>query len=196
MADLVFRSRRHRARRPRRASPSSAQPHGIKSATFAIHMDKNHADLFNSDYADMASALLDAGAEFMLVGGYAVSLHGYPRTTFDVDFWVRPTPENAPKVMQALRLFGAPTKDVSVADFDHPDMVFQIGVAPRRIDILTRIDGVTWDEASLHAVERNVNGMAFKILGIAELIRNKRATGRPKDAADADVLEKLAEVRK
>ena len=153
-------------------------------------------DLFNSDYADMAKALLDAGAEFLLVGGYAVSLHGYPRTTFDVDFWVRPTPENAPKVVRALRLFGAPMKDISVSDFDHPDMVFQIGVAPRRIDILTRIDGVTWDEAAPHAVERPVNGMAFKILGLAELIRNKRATGRPKDAADAVVLERLAEAQK
>ena len=150
-------------------------------------------DLFNSDYANMAKALLDAGAEFLLVGGYAVSLHGYPRTTFDVDFWVRPTPENAPKVVRALRLFGAPMKDVSVSDFDHPDMVFQIGVAPRRIDILTRIDGVTWDEAAPHAVERTVNGMSFQILGLAELIRNKRATRRPKDTADAVVLKRLAE---
>ena len=93
-------------------------------------MPTDRENLFNSDYADMAKALLDAGAEFMLVGGFAVSVHGYPRTTFDIDFWVRPTPENAPRVLAALQAFGAPLRDVTVSDFDHPDMVVQIGVAP------------------------------------------------------------------
>ena len=105
-------------------------------------MTREGSRLFNSDYADMARALLDAGVEFMLVGGYAVSVHGYPRTTFDIDFWVRPSAENARRVMGALRAFGAPLREISEEDFDHPDMVVQIGVAPRRIDLLTRIDGV------------------------------------------------------
>ena len=156
-------------------------------------MPSETVNLFNSDYADMAKALLDAGVEFMLVGGYAVSLHGYPRTTFDIDFWVKPTSENAPKVMRALRDFGAPMFDVSISDFDHPDMVYQIGVAPRRIDILTRIDGVTWDEAEPNAVIRTVNGLPLKVVGVYELIRNKRSTGRPKDEADAAALEKIVE---
>ena len=159
-------------------------------------MPTDRENLFNSDYADMARALLDAGAEFMLVGGFAVSVHGYPRTTFDIDFWVRPTPENAVKVVSALRAFGAPMKNVSAADFDHPDMVFQIGVAPRRIDILTRIDGVAWDEAAPHVVRETINGMSVPVVGLDALIRNKRSTGRPKDTADAAVLERLAEVRK
>jgi predicted nucleotidyltransferase len=149
-------------------------------------------NLFNPDYADMAGALIGAGAEFMLVGGYAVLLHGYPRTTFDIDFWVRPSPGNAPKVMEALHRFGAPLRDVSAADFDHPDMVYQIGVPPCRIDILTRIDGVEWEEAAPRAVEGIVNGMKIKIIGLEDLIRNKRASGRAKDAADAEELERIS----
>ena len=156
-------------------------------------MQSSH--LFNSDYADMAKALLDAGAEFMLVGGYAVSVHGYPRTTFDIDFWVRPSPGNARKVMRALQAFGAPLREISEADFDHPDMVVQIGVAPRRIDLLTRIDGVEWEEAAPHAVTKDIDGLPVPVIGLGDLIRNKRASGRPKDAADAAALEKIAERR-
>ena len=148
--------------------------------------------LFNSDYADMVKAMLDEGVEFMLVGGYAVLFHGYPRTTFDIDLWVRPSPGNAPKVLAALHRFGAPVQDVTAADFDHPDMVYQIGVPPCRIDILTRIDGVAWEEAEANAILRNVDGLSLKVIGLAELIRNKRASGRTKDAADADALEQIA----
>ena len=151
----------------------------------------NDPDLFNSDYADMAAALTDAGVEFMLVGGFAVSLHGYPRTTFNIDFWVRPTPQNALRVMSALRTFGVPLSGVSESDFDHPDMVFQIGVAPRRIDLLTRIDGVSYEEAAPHAVVQVVNGIRLNVIGVDDLIRNKRASGRAKDVADADALDAL-----
>lgn len=151
--------------------------------------------LFNSDYADMARTLLDAGAEFMLVGGYAVSVHGYPRTTFDIDFWIRPSAGNARKVMEALRAFGAPLREISEKDFDHPDMVVQIGVAPRRIDLLTRIDGVEWEEAASRAVTKDIGGLRVPVIGLDDLIRNKRASGRPKDAADAAALEKIAEGR-
>ena len=147
--------------------------------------------LFNPDYADMVKAMLDEGVEFMLVGGYAVLFHGYPRTTFDIDLWVRPSPDNAPKVLGALRRFGAPLQDVTAADFDHPDMVYQIGVPPCRIDILTRIDGVAWEEAEPNAILRVVDGLPIKVIGRAELIRNKRASGRTKDAADADALEQI-----
>ena len=148
--------------------------------------------LLNPDYADMVKAMLDEGVEFMLVGGYAVLFHGYPRTTFDIDLWVRPSQDNAPKVLAALHRFGAPVQDVTVADFDHPDMVYQIGVPPCRIDILTRIDGVAWEEAESHAIQRVVDGLPLKVIGLAELIRNKRASGRTKDAADADALEQIA----
>ena len=151
---------------------------------------------FNSDYADMAKALLDAGAEFMLVGGFAVSIHGYPRTTFDIDFWVRPTPENALRVIAALRSFGAPLQNVTARDFDHPDIVLQIGVAPRRIDILTRIDGVSWEEAAPHVISENCNGLSIPVIGLEDLVRNKRASGRPKDEADAAALARLSEENK
>ena len=148
--------------------------------------------MFNDDYADMAKALLDTGVEFMLVGGYAVMVHGYPRTTFDIDFWIRPTPENARRAMRALQKFGAPTLNVSEKDFDHPDMVVQIGVAPRRIDLLTRIDGVEWDEAVSNAMTKDIDGLSVPVVGLEALIKNKRASGRPKDAADAAALEKIA----
>ena len=101
----------------------------------------------NRDFAEMLAALSEAGAEFMVIGAYAVAVYGRPRATGDLDIWVRPIPENARKVWQALIAFGAPLDRISVEDLASADVVFQIGVAPNRIDILTTIGGVEFDEA-------------------------------------------------
>jgi hypothetical protein len=143
------------------------------------------------DYVDMARCLIDAGVDFLLVGGYAVLVHGYPRTTFDIDFWVRPDSENAKRVIQALRSFGAPMSEISERDFDHPDIVFQIGVAPCRIDMLTKIDGVTWEEAKPGSKTIQLDNLTIPVIGLDELIQNKKASGRPKDSADAAALERI-----
>src|SRR4030095_16741704 len=100
----------------------------------------------NPDYSDILSTLSEAGVEFLLVGAYAMAVHGLPRATGDIDLWVRPERENAERTLLALRSFGAPLHDLTPEDLCREGTVFQIGVAPRRIDVLTAIDGVTFQE--------------------------------------------------
>ncbi|MBQ6338958.1 MAG: nucleotidyltransferase [Kiritimatiellae bacterium] len=145
----------------------------------------------NNDYRDMIVCLLESEVDFMLVGGYAVALHGWPRTTFDIDFWILANPENAKSVMRAIRAFGAPLMNLTEEDFHKPGMVFQIGVPPQRIDIISAISGLDYAEASRRAVKMTVDGLEVKVISLDDLIVNKRASGRPKDIADALALEKL-----
>ncbi len=151
-------------------------------------MDKR---LLNPDYRDMVECLLKEGVDFMLVGGYAVALHGWPRTTFDIDFWIMANPENAKAVMRAIKAFGAPLMGLTESDFHRPSMVFQIGTEPQRIDIISTADGLDYVDASSRAIKMNIDGLVVKVMSIDDLIVNKRASGRPKDIADALALEKL-----
>lgn len=139
----------------------------------------------------MVECLLREGVDFMLVGGYAVALHGWPRTTFDIDFWIMANPDNAKAVMRAIKAFGAPLMELTEEDFHKPGMVFQIGNEPQRIDIISAVDGLDYADAVGRAVKMNVDGMEIKVLSLDDLIVNKRASGRPKDIADALALEKL-----
>lgn len=95
--------------------------------------------MLNSNFKDMLNALHEAGADYLLIGAYAMAAHGCPRATGDIDIWVRPTPDNATRVWGALQRFGAPLSRVTVADFHTPDVVYQIGLPPQRIDILTSL---------------------------------------------------------
>ena len=149
--------------------------------------------ILNPDYRDMVECLLREGVDFMLVGGYAVALHGWPRTTFDIDFWIMANPQNAKAVMRAITSFGAPLMGLTEADFHRPGMVFQIGTEPQRIDIISAVDGLDYADAALRAVTMNVDGLEIKVVSLDDLIVNKRASGRPKDIADAVMLEKLKE---
>ncbi len=149
--------------------------------------------ILNPDYRDMVECLLREGVDFMLVGGYAVALHGWPRTTFDIDFWIMANPENAKAVMRAITSFGAPLMGLTEADFHRPGMVFQIGTEPQRIDIISAVDGLDYADAALRAVTMSVDGLEIKVVSLDDLIVNKRASGRPKDIADAVMLEKLKE---
>ena len=145
--------------------------------------------VLNPDFRDMLSALSAEAAEYLLVGAYALAVHGVPRATGDLDVWVRPTADNARRVRSALTRFGAPLADLTEGDLVRPDTVFQIGVAPNRIDLLTSIDGVTFDEAwSARRVVR-IDGLDVSVLARHHLIRNKKATGRAQDIADAARLE-------
>jgi hypothetical protein len=129
--------------------------------------------------------------KFLLVGAYAMAAHGYPRATMDIDLWVMPSPDNAAAVLRALRKFGAPLQGLSLSDLQKDDTVFQIGVAPRRIDILTGASGLRFDEAFRHSSPIEIEGLQIRIPSVADLIRNKRASGRTKDLADAEALEAL-----
>jgi len=143
----------------------------------------------NRDFAEMLSALSAEGAEFLVVGAYAMAAHGYPRATGDIDLWVRPSPENAQRVLRALRTFGAPLFDLQATDLLGSDTVFQIGLPPNRIDILTGITGVSFEDAWPSRVTSSIGGLEIPVLGMAQLLTNKRATGRPKDQADLAWLE-------
>jgi len=147
--------------------------------------------MLNEDYSDMLRALCGEKAEFLLVGAYAMATHGYPRATMDMDIWVRPSPENARAVMRALKGFGAPLHNLTEDDLQKTDTVFQIGVAPRRIDILTAATGLRFEEAYSRSMTVDIEGIQVRVPSLEDLIRNKRATARPKDLADAETLESL-----
>ena len=146
--------------------------------------------MLNPDYREMLSALFDANVEFVIVGAFALAAHGNPRSTGDIDIYIRPSVENALRLMTALKAFGAPLADVREADFLDPEMVLQIGVIPRRIDLLTGLDGIAdFDEAWNTHVIAELDDMTVPILGRDALIRNKRAISRPQDLADIAWLE-------
>lgn len=142
----------------------------------------------NQDFVDLLSELTAADARFLIVGAYALALHARPRATGDLDLWIEPTPENAERVMTALRAFGAPLSDLSAEDLTRHDTVFQIGVEPRRIDLLTSLTGLRFAEAWPRRVMARFGGHDHPFLGRDDLVRNKRAVGRPRDLADLEAL--------
>jgi glycine cleavage system aminomethyltransferase T len=146
----------------------------------------------HADFEDALAALCDVGAEFLVVGAYAMSFHGVPRATGDIDVLVRPSPENAERVWRALAAFGAPLEaaGLTLDDLVTPGTVYQMGVAPRRIDVLTSISGVTFDEAWSSRVPFQLASRTIHFIGREALVRNKQASGRPKDLADLEILVK------
>jgi len=133
--------------------------------------------------------LSDAGAEYLVVGAHAVAAHARPRATGDLDIWVKPTTENAARVWQALESFGAPLDHIELADLSSDDLVFQIGLAPRRIDLLTDIGTLRFDTAWANRITVVIEGLAVPVIGREDLIRAKKETGRPRDLADVAELE-------
>jgi hypothetical protein len=147
--------------------------------------------MLNEDYKEMLQYLVDEDVKFLLMGAYALAAHGYPRATMDIDVWVMPSPENAAAVLRALRRFGAPLHGLTIADLQKDDTIFQIGVAPRRIDIITGASGLQFEDAFTRSAAINIEGIQVHIPSIDDLIRNKKASGRTKDLADAEALESL-----
>ena len=144
------------------------------------------------DFKDLLSAFNAEGVEYLVVGAHALAAHGRVRATGDLDVWVRPDPKNSHRVIEALRKFGAPLTDLAPADLEKPATVFQIGVAPLRIDVMTSIDGVSFDEAWRDRLTVSFAGTRAAVLSAQHLIRNKRAVGRAQDVADVEWLEKSA----
>ena len=142
----------------------------------------------NQDFVALLRELREAEARFLVVGAYALAHHARPRATGDLDIWVESTPENARRVHGALHAFGAPLTDLSVADLTQPDLVYQIGIVPRRIDILTSLTGLAFADAWPQRVMGSLGDLTCPFIGRAELIRNKRALGRPRDLADLEAL--------
>ncbi len=147
--------------------------------------------MLNNDYKEMLQALSDEKVKFILIGAYAMAAHGYPRATMDIDIWIMPSPQNANAVIRALQRFGAPLHNLTRKDLQTDGIVFQIGVAPRRIDIMTGVSGLTFEDTFRHTTIINIEGIDVHIPAVDDLIRNKKATGRIKDLADVEALESL-----
>lgn len=146
--------------------------------------------MLNSDYKEMLQILLEEDVKFIVVGAYALAVHGYPRATGDLDIWIKPDSQNASKVLCCLKRFGAPLYSLTEKDLMENETVFQIGVIPRRIDIITSITGVEFDEAYDDCIKVQIDGMEIPVLSLEKLLKNKEATGREKDALDAKLLRK------
>ena len=144
----------------------------------------------NPDFRDILSAFNAEGVEYLVVGAYALAAHGLPRATGDLDLWVNPHQDNADRVRRALVRFGAPTADLRPDDFTRPDVIFQVGVSPRRVDVLTTIDGVEFATAWQDRLTASLGDLDVPVLSREHLIRNRRACGRPKDLADLAWLER------
>lgn len=144
----------------------------------------------NEDFLDLLEALLDAGARFLVVGAHAMAVHGVPRATGDLDVWIAAEPENAERVWSALERFGAPVAALGLSqdDLTRADQVVQIGLPPRRIDLLTAVSGVDFEEAWAGRVIHAVASLPVPFIGREALVRNKRAAGRAKDLADLEAL--------
>jgi hypothetical protein len=149
----------------------------------------------NEDFRDLLDALLRTGARFLVVGAHAMAVHGVPRATGDLDVWISPDPSNVVRVWEALLEFGAPVRQLGVSrgDLEKPGMVIKIGLPPRRIDLLTQVSGLDFDEAWSNRRTHSIGSQEIPFLGREDLLRNKRVSGRPKDLADLEVLERQEE---
>lgn len=143
----------------------------------------------NRDFVEMLSALCEAGADFLVIGAHAVAVYARPRATGDLDLWVRASEENATRVWSALAAFGAPLHELTLDDLVSDDLVFQIGIVPNRIDILTDVSGLGFEDAWGRRGSVEVGGVTVPIISKEDLITTKRAAGRPRDLADIAELE-------
>ena len=140
------------------------------------------------DFRDLLALLNEHKAEYLIVGGYALAFHGAPRFTGDIDIFVRPNEENARRVLDALAAFGFQFPNLTAADFASPNKVIQLGVPPVRIDIVTSISGVSWEEAEAGKEPGVFGDVPVSYIGRQAYITNKRAVGRRKDLADIEAL--------
>jgi hypothetical protein len=142
------------------------------------------------DLREFIGLLSSHAVEYLIVGGHAVAFHGYPRLTVDLDFFVRPSPENAARLLAVLDDFGFGALGISAGDLIASNKIIQLGREPNRIDLLTGISGVSFEDAWADRVEGALDGLTVPFIGMESLLKNKRASGRPQDLADAQHLER------
>jgi hypothetical protein len=140
------------------------------------------------DFRDLFALLNEHKVEYLIVGGYALAFHGAPRYTGDIDIFVRPHLENAQRILQAPATFGFQFPNLTVDDFQNPNKVVQLGVPPVRVDLITSLTGVSWEEADSSKERGNFGDVPVHYIGREQYIANKRATGRKKDLADIEAL--------
>lgn len=147
------------------------------------------ADIFESDFNDFIAALNISATEYLIVGGYAVILHGYYRTTGDLDIWVNKTPENHLKLSKAFAIFGMPLFDMTLENFMSERFdVFSMGRSPLQIDIITKLKAVEFNEAIKQSEQKEIEGLKVNYINLTDLIKAKTASGRYKDLDDIEKL--------
>ena len=147
--------------------------------------------LVNSDFKELLSLFNDNNVKYLVIGGYAVIKYAEPRYTKDLDLWVKADGENAVTVFNALRAFGAPLANLTADDFAHEGYFYQMGLPPVRVDILMSIPGLSFDDAWSRRVEVDFAGILVPFISKQDLIVSKRASGRPEDLRDADLLSQV-----
>lgn len=145
--------------------------------------------MFSPDFREFVGLLNKYQVKYMIVGGYAVGIHGHPRYTGDLDIWLLPDPQNAAKILDAIKDFGFGSLDIKSADLTKKDSIIQLGYPPLRIDLLTGIDGVQFDACYPNKKEIEMDGQTVHFVGYADLIKNKKASGRHQDLGDIENLE-------
>lgn len=145
--------------------------------------------LLSRDFSEFLGFLNQNRVRYLLIGGYAVGLHGHPRYTKDLDIWVEATQENAKKLIKAIEDFGFSSLELKPEDFLEPGVIVQIGYPPVRIDLLTKASGVEFAECYQNRQEVEINGLKVSLISLKDLRKNKRATGRHQDLADLENLE-------
>jgi len=145
--------------------------------------------MLSQDFREFIESLNDNGVRYLVVGGYAVALHGYPRYTKDIDIWVELNPSNADKIIRALDQFGFASLDLKAEDFLETDTIIQLGYPPNRIDLLTTLIGVDFESCFSTRVELNLEGLSVNFINLENLKKNKKASGRAQDLADLENLE-------
>lgn len=143
---------------------------------------------FPPDFSDFLRLLNDHHVEYLLVGGFAVAIHGYPRATADMDIWIERGRENAIRIVQCLKEFGFDAPELEPNLFLQPDRIVRMGIAPLRIEILTDIDGVRFEDCLTRSLTESIDGLLVKVIGLEDLKSNKRASGRPRDVDDLQHL--------
>lgn len=147
--------------------------------------------IFEQDFIDFIELLNEQQVKYMVVGAFALSFHGRPRHTGDLDIWIKPDAENAGKMVKVIEEFGFGQLGLNDEDFLRENYVTQLGYPPLRIDILNAISGVNFDDAYHTRLETEIDGLQISFISAEDLIRNKRCVGRPKDLGDIDALEML-----
>jgi hypothetical protein len=141
------------------------------------------------DFKDFFRFLNETGVQYLLIGGWAVGFHGYPRATADMDVWVACDESNAKRLVEALALFGFTHGEATESLFTTPGVVVRMGLPPMRIELLTRLSGVEFSECRARCETLEADGISIPVISLTDLIKNKKASGRPKDLADVDALE-------
>ena len=145
--------------------------------------------MFSQDFREFIELLIKNKVEYLIVGGYAVGIHGHPRYTGDLDIWLHPSQQNAQLILKSVNEFGFSSFKLTLEDFTKPGNVIQLGYPPLRIDLLTEIDGVTFQECFENRKEVTIGNLEVNFIGYNDLLKNKKESGRPRDIDDIDNLK-------